>query len=29
MSKDFLWAPWRMDYISNPKKEKDVFVKKK
>ncbi|MFL2988760.1 HIT domain-containing protein [bacterium] len=28
MSKDFLWAPWRMDYISNPKKEKDVFVKK-
>ncbi len=28
MSKDFLWAPWRMDYISNPKKEKDVFIKK-
>lgn len=28
MNKDFLWAPWRMDYISNPKKEKDVFIKK-
>ena len=28
MSKDFLWAPWRMDYITNPKKEKDVFLNK-
>ena len=28
MKKDFLWAPWRMDYISNPKKEKDIFLKK-
>ena len=28
MKKSFLWAPWRMDYISNPKKEKDIFIKK-
>lgn len=28
MSKNFLWAPWRMDYIENPKKEKDVFLNK-
>ena len=28
MSKNFLWAPWRMDYIKNPKKEKDVFLNK-
>ena len=28
MKKSFLWAPWRMDYITNPKKEKDVFLKK-
>lgn len=28
MKKNFLWAPWRMDYISNPKKEKDIFIKK-
>tara|TARA_Y100001970_G_scaffold153517_1_gene187944 strand:+ start:18843 stop:19334 length:492 start_codon:yes stop_codon:yes gene_type:complete len=28
MSKDFLWAPWRMDYITNPKKEQDVFLNK-
>ena len=23
-----LWAPWRMDYVTNPKKEKDIFLKK-
>ena len=28
MSKDFLWAPWRMDYISNPDKEQNIFIKK-
>jgi len=28
MSKNFLWAPWRMDYIENPNKENDVFLKK-
>jgi ATP adenylyltransferase len=28
MSKDFLWAPWRMDYITNPKKEENVFQNK-
>lgn len=28
MSKNFLWAPWRMDYIENPKKEQDVFLNK-
>ena len=28
MSKNFLWAPWRMDYITNPNKENDVFSKK-
>jgi|TARA_X000000368_G_C22985702_1_gene692036 ATP adenylyltransferase len=28
MDKNFLWAPWRMDYIQNPNKEQDVFLKK-
>ena len=28
MKKSLLWAPWRMDYISNPKREKDIFLKK-
>ena len=28
MNKEFLWAPWRMEYISNPKKEKNVFLEK-
>ena len=28
MSKEFLWAPWRMDYISNPDKEQNIFIKK-
>ncbi len=28
MSKNFLWAPWRMDYITNPNKEKNIFVEK-
>jgi len=28
MSKNFLWAPWRMDYISNPDKEQNIFTKK-
>ena len=28
MSKDFLWAPWRMDYISKSDKEQNVFIKK-
>ena len=23
-----LWAPWRMDYVTYPKKEKDIFLKK-
>ena len=28
MSKNFLWAPWRMDYITNPNKGKNIFVEK-
>ena len=28
MDKNFLWAPWRMDYIQNPNKEQDVFLNK-
>ena len=28
MSKKHLWAPWRMDYISNPNKESDIFLNK-
>ena len=28
MSKFFLWAPWRMDYINNPNKGDNIFVEK-
>ena len=28
MSEDFLWAPWRMDYISTTDKEQNIFVNK-
>ena len=28
MSKNFLWAPWRMDYIKNPNKGKNIFIEK-
>ena len=28
MSKKHLWAPWRMDYISNPNKQSDIFLNK-
>ena len=28
MSNFFLWAPWRMDYINNPKKGENIFVEK-
>tara|TARA_B100000029_G_C17279749_1_gene853008 strand:- start:89 stop:583 length:495 start_codon:yes stop_codon:yes gene_type:complete len=28
MSNDFLWAPWRMDYIKNPDKGKNIFIEK-
>ena len=28
MSKNFLWAPWRMDYITNSDKGKNIFIEK-
>ena len=28
MNRDFLWAPWRMDYITNPNKGNNIFVEK-
>jgi len=28
MDKNFLWAPWRMDYINNPNKGENIFLEK-
>ena len=26
--KDNLWAPWRMQYVTNPNKGKNIFLEK-